>query len=141
MRNRDNNVLFCDFKEVKLVLLEEKLSKEEIEEGLEPISEMFKVCITSHAFNRMYKEQNRFCDYEWVESLLVQKSTSLLNCQMNEDILLLSDDKKMAVVLQLTNIEGELAIVLVTVIRNVIYKNGQEIELTNRSKKEGTIVI
>lgn len=141
--NKVNNcdVLFEDFKEVKYLVLEEKLTVDEVEEGLEPESQTFAICITNHAYRRMYGEQERYCDYEWVENLLMDKSTAILNSPSNEDILVLADDKKMALVISISIIQGERAISLISVIRNVIYKNGVEVELENRSNKKGTRVI
>lgn len=120
---------FRDFKEVKELYLEERLTEEEVAEGLEPIEEFFKVCVTKHAWQRMNNELERNCDYEWVQDLMVSKSNEILNVPMNEDFVLLSSDCKLAVVGLLTKIEGELAIILKTVIRKVfIDKYGNEIE-------------
>lgn len=134
--------LFEDFREVKFLELNEILTEDEVEDGLEPISEIFRVCITNHAYRRMYGERERFCEYEWVENLFISKSTAILNAPMNEDIVLISDDKKIAIVFQLTKVQGELSIVMISVIRNVIIdNNGKEKELKNRSNTDGKIVI
>lgn len=134
--------LFEDFREVKFLELKEILTEDEIEDGLEPISEIFRVCITHHAHKRMYSQRERYCEYEWVENLFISKATAILNSPMNEEILLISDDKKIAIVFQLTKVQGELSIVMISVIRNVIIDdNGTEKELKNRSNKQGKIVI
>lgn len=118
-----------DFKEVKELFLEERLSPEEIAEGLEPISEIFKVCITKHAWERMECELDRNCDYSLVESLIVFKANEIINLPMNEDFVLLSSDSKLAVVGNLSKIDGHLAITIITVIRKIfIDKNGNEVE-------------
>lgn len=118
-----------DFREVKELYLEERLTAEEIEEGLEPIQEFFKVCITKHAYERMFCELDRNCDYLWVEDLLISKANELMSLSMNEDFVLLTQDKKLAVVGLVTNIEGNLSIILKTVIRKIfIDKNGNEVE-------------
>lgn len=133
---------FEDFREVNFLELTEKLTKDEIEEGLIPISEIFRVCVTNHAYRRMYGDRERYCEYEWVENLFISKGTAILNSPMNEDIVLISDDKKIAIVFQLTKVQGELSIVIISVIRNVIIDNfGREKELKNRSNTDGKIVI
>lgn len=118
-----------DFREVKDLYLEEKLSAEEIAEGFEPMQEVFKVCITKHAWERMNTQLERNCEYEWVENLMSSKANELLNMSMNEDFILLSNDCKLAVAGVLSRVEGEIAIILKTVIRKVfIDKNGNEVE-------------
>lgn len=123
-------ILFEDFREVKDIVLKEKLSEEEIEEGLEPLESFFKVCITGHAFNRMYGEQERYAPYELVEDLIVSKATEIINTSTNEEFILLSSDKKLAVPCIIQKIEGEYAIIIKTVIRKVYYKDGIECEKT-----------
>lgn len=135
-----DTLLFEDFKSVKFISLKEKLTADELAEGLEPMDEIFRVCISKHAYKRMYDEQSRYCEYEWVENLLNDKATAILNSPMNEEILVLSDDRKMAIVINLTKIQGELSIILISVIRNVIYKNGLEIELDNKSRATKTVI-
>lgn len=118
-----------DFKEVKELYLEEKLTEEEIAEGFEPMEEFFKVCITKHAWERMNCELERNCDYLWVENLMISKANEILNVPMNEDFILLSSDSKLAVAGVLSRVDGNLAIILKTVIRKVfIDKNGNEVE-------------
>lgn len=118
-----------DFKEVKDLYLEEKLSAEEIADGFEPMQEMFKVCLTKHAWQRMNTQLERNCEYEWVENLMSSKANEILNMSLNEDFVLLSNDCKLAVVGLLSRIDGEIAIILKTVIRKVfIDKNGNEVE-------------
>lgn len=130
-----------DFKEVKSVYLTETLSKEDLEEGLEPISEFCHVCITKHAWERMNSYENRFCEYEWVENLILSKSTEILNLPMNEDFILLSKDSKLAVVGVLNLINGELSIIIKTVIRKIfIDKDGNEIEKKVRFKEGSNLI-
>lgn len=141
MFNIKNEYYFEDFKEVKFLELREKLTKDELEEGLTPISEIFRVCITQHAYYRMYGEWDRYCEYDWVENLFIEKSTAIINCPNNEEAILISNDKKIAIVFQITRIQGELSIVIISVIRNVIMGDNGERELDNRSNTKGKIVI
>lgn len=115
-----------DFREVKNVYLKEVLTEEEIMEGFEPIEEIFKVCITGHAYKRMFTEFNRYCEYSLVEDLLIDKSNELLNCSMNEEFVIMNEDSTLAVVSKLQRIDGELSIVIITVIRKIYIEDGVE---------------
>ena len=121
-------ILFEDFISVKDIILEEKLSKEELEEGLEPFESFFKVCLTKHSYKRMYEEQNRYAPYEMVEDLIISKSNEIINTPLNEEFILLSSDKKLAVPCIINKVQGEYAIIIKTVIRKVYYKDGIEYE-------------
>lgn len=118
-----------DFKEVKDLYLEEKLTQDEINEGLEPYGDLFKIAITKHAYQRMNEEIDRFCDWDDVEGLILSKSTELINAPQNEDLVLLREDFKLAVCCIIKNIEGFPTIVIKTVIRKVFFdNNGNEME-------------
>lgn len=118
-----------DFREIKDVYLEEKLTQEDINEGLEAYGELFKIAITNHAYQRMNEEIDRFCDWEDVEALLLDKATQIINAPQKEEFILLRDDLKLAVVCIIKNIEGFSTIVLKTVIRKVFFdNNGNEKE-------------
>lgn len=118
-----------DFREIKDVYLEEKLTQEEISEGLEAYGDLFKVGITNHAYQRMNEEIDRYCDWEDIESLLLEKSTQIINASQNEEFVLLRNDFKLAVVCIINNIEGFSTIAVKTVIRKVFFDdNGNEKE-------------
>ena len=118
-----------DFREIKDVYLEEKLTQEEIDEGLEPYGDLFKVAITNHSYQRMNEEIDRFCDWEDIEDLLLEKSTQIINASQKEEFILLRDDLRLAIVCIIENIEGFSTIVLKTVIRKVFFDdNGNEKE-------------
>lgn len=125
---KEKNLELRDFYEVRDLFLEEKLTQTEIEEGLEPIQEFIKVCITTHAHKRMYEEFERFCEYSEVEDLIISKATGILNTSFNEDFVLLRGDYKLAVVGFLTKIEGQISLVIKTVIRRIYVENGIEKE-------------
>lgn len=129
-----------DFREIKDVYLEEKLTQEDINEGLEPYGDLFKVAITNHAYQRMNEEIDRFCDWEDVESLLLEKSTEIINASQKEEFILLRDDLKLAVVCIVKNIEGFSTIVLKTVIRKVFFDNNgdekEKIVFVNKNKNK-----
>jgi len=134
-------MLLKDFKEVKDLYLEEVLTEEEMEEGLEPMEEFFKVCVTKHAYERMNAEFSRNCEYQLVEDLLLSKANEIMSLSMNEDFVILSDDKKLAVVGLMERIEGETAIILKTVIRKVYMdSNGNEIEKRVWVKKDSNLL-
>ena len=98
-------------------------------EGLEAYGELFKIAITNHAYQRMNEEIDRFCDWVDVESLLLEKSTEIINAPQKEEFILLRNDLKLAVVCIIKNIEGFSTIVLKTVIRKVFFdNNGNEKE-------------
>ena len=128
MCKKGDNLELRDFFEVRDLLLEEKLTIEEINEGLEPMQEFIKVCISRHAYERMYDQFDRFCEYSEVEDLIISKATEILNTSLNEDFVLLREDFKLAVVCFITNIEGNLSLVIKTVIRKVYVENGVEKE-------------
>lgn len=133
-------VILKDFKEIKEVYLEEKLSEDEIGEGLEPISEIFKVAITNHAWKRINEDFERFCDWDDIEDLILSKSTELINAPHNEDLLLLRNDCKLAIPCIINKIEGFYTIILKSVIRNVYFDNGIEKEKKLRVRRENNIV-
>ena len=76
----------------------------------------------------MNEEIDRFCDWEDVEALLIDKATQIINAPQKEEFILLKDDSKLAVVCIIKNIEGFSTIVLKTVIRKVFFDNGNEKE-------------
>lgn len=130
-----------DFYEVNELFLQESLTEEEKEEGLEPMEEFIKVCVTKHAFERMNCNFERFCEYEWVEKLILKKATEILNLPMNKDFVLMAEDHKLAVVGRMEMIDGYLSLVLITVIRNIIVDgNGNEVEKRVWVRKNSKIV-
>lgn len=132
---KKEEILFEDFISVKDIILTEKLSEEEIEEGLEPLESFFKVCLTKHSYERMYGEQNRFAPYELVEDLIISKSNEIINTSLNEEFILLSNDRKLAIPCIINKVQGEYAIIIKTVIRKVYYKDGIEYEKTVNFRK------
>lgn len=111
---------FYDFAMVKDMEIEEKLTEEEIQEGIEPFTMNVKVCITSHVLHR--KEHTYGRQFEWymVEDLLKEKGHKLFNMKNGDEFAIVNDDRTLALICKLYCYDGELVLVLKTVIRNVI---------------------
>ncbi|CCL32496.1 TPA: hypothetical protein KOR49_002422 [Clostridioides difficile] len=106
-----------EFYEVKNVLLKEHL--EDVgQEDIEPLSQVFKVCLTHHANKRMIE---RYIDWNEVENLLKSKSNKILDTSIGEEFIVLNDNKELAIVCVLEKIEKKYSIVIKTVIKKMIY--------------------
>ncbi|WCK57187.1 hypothetical protein PP175_28785 (plasmid) [Aneurinibacillus sp. Ricciae_BoGa-3] len=109
-----------DFKEVKEVMIEETLSQEEINEGLEPETLFLKVALTGHAYDRMNNTAGRDCEWMHVEDLIVEKGNQLFNVKYGEEFVMINDTQTIAVVARMHRQYGDCVLILETVIRNVI---------------------
>ena len=90
----------------------------------------YKLCITNHAFHRMYEEQNRQCNLEVVKDLLITKGDKICQLQNEEDFTIISPFNTVALHCKKTKIDGFNAIILKTVVRNVLIVNNKEYEQT-----------
>lgn len=111
-----------DFKEVRNVFIEENLSKEDLEEGLEPIIYDIKVCLTNHAYHRMYNTENRDVDWEDIETLLLLAGEKLLTVRNKEEIAIATKDFTFVIIGHIHYQDGNLALIVHTIIR--IQKTG-----------------
>jgi hypothetical protein len=117
-----------DFREVHDLLIKEKLSEEDIEEGLEPEEVFLKVCLSSHAYKRIYNDFGRQCDWESVEDLILEKGHMLFSLKTDEEFAIKNSDDTLVLICKLYPNKGDLVLVLETVIRQVIILNGKEVE-------------
>ncbi|WPS85585.1 hypothetical protein SMD22_00565 (plasmid) [Brevibacillus halotolerans] len=117
-----------DFKEVHNLIIKEKLTGEEIEEGLEPEEMYMKVCVTKHAFKRMNHDYGRQCDWSDVEDLILNKGHKLFNMKNNDEFAMVNDNKTLALICSVYLYKGEILLILETVIRKVIVVNDIEVE-------------
>lgn len=123
-------VELSDFREVKYVEVKEILTKEDIEEGMEPENMFLTVGLTGHAYGRMYKTENRWVNWSDVEDLIIYKSNAFFEAPMGEEFILLNNEKTLAIVGELTrNKNGEIIYSIITIIRKVFLdQNGNELE-------------
>lgn len=125
-----------DFKEVKNIFIEEKLSEEEKEEGLEPLLFDIKVCLTNHAYHRMYNTENRDVDWEDIETLLLLAGNDLLTVKNKEKVAIATKDFTFVIIGHIHYQDGDLALIIHTIIK--IEQEGKEglIELKNIRVKD-----
>lgn len=122
-----------DFEEVYDLFVEEKLTEEEIAEGLEPMDIHFKIALTYHACKRMYDDYERFCDYELVEALIMEKADQIMSIAGGEEFILLNNKQTLGVVCEMHFQEGMNVIIIRTVIRKVF--GTMKIRFDNEKKK------
>ena len=111
-----------DFKEVKNIFIEEKLSEEEKEEGLEPLLYDIKVCFTNHAYHRMHDR-----DIDWeddIETLLLLAGNDLLTVKNKEKVAIATKDFTFVVIGHIHYQDGNLALIIHTIIK--IEQEGKE---------------
>lgn len=118
-RNMYREVSLNDFKEVKDITLIAK----------DNYSDIFKLCYTKHSLDRCLEQVDRNCTLDRVEELIQSKGDDLLASPLSSEYTLLSEDKKLAVVIVMERIEGFPSIIVKTVIRKVVVRNGIEREL------------
>lgn len=111
-----NYDLSYDFREVKTLFVEEELSKEDLDEGLEPILYDIKVALTSHAIDRMYGTEDRDIEWEEIESLLLITGEELLNLRNGEEFTVLSKDSTISIIGNAHFQDGNLVLIVHTVI-------------------------
>jgi hypothetical protein len=118
-----------DFVEVKDVMIEETLSPEDVEDGLEAEQLNVKVALTKHAYDRMNDSEGRDCEWNLVENLIYDKSDTLFNVKNGEEFILVNHKQTLALVCQMHQQNGVAVLILITVIRKVYMdKNFQERE-------------
>jgi hypothetical protein len=126
-----------DFVEVKDIMIEETLSAEDIEEGLEPEQLDMKVAITGHAYNRMNDSEGRDCEWNLVQDLLWDKSDILFKVKNGEEFIIVNDKQTLALVCNMHMQNGIAVLILVSVIRNIyVDTNMKERERRVRLKKD-----
>lgn len=119
-----------DFKEVKEVIIRDEFDEEVV----------VKVCVTNHAYDRMYNTYGRQCEWEDVEDLILEKGCKLFDVKNREEFALVNAKRTLALICRLYLYkEGEVVLVLKTVIRKVTMNNGVEVErkvrLTRNTKE------
>ncbi|BBW98980.1 hypothetical protein GsuE55_38130 (plasmid) [Geobacillus subterraneus] len=116
-----------DFKWVKEFEVSERLSEEELAEGLEPETMTLKFCVTHHADQRS-KEEGRFFDWEDVESLVLEKAHKFFHLKSGAEFAIVNERKTMAVICRLLVHQGEMVLVVKTVVRKVLVSSYGERE-------------
>ena len=106
-----------DFKYVTNIFIKENLSNEELKEGLTPITYDVKVCLTTHAYNRMFNTVGRGVEIFELKEILLKLGDELLNLGNNNRVIILTKDKTFAVVGSTHYQDGDLAFIVHTVIR------------------------
>ncbi|MBP1308926.1 hypothetical protein JOD82_001946 [Paenibacillus sp. 1182] len=115
-----------DFREVRELIIKEKLSEEELMEGLEEEEMFVKVCLTKHAHYRMNNNFGRQCDWEEIEDLILEKGHLLFDLKTDEEFALKNSDKTLVLICKLHPYNGDLVLILESVIRKVIMIEGME---------------
>ncbi|ADO59692.1 hypothetical protein [Paenibacillus polymyxa] len=128
MKNVFDFDLNYDFREVRELMIKEKLSEEELMEGLEAEEVFVKVCITDHVYNRMNNSFGRQCNWEMIEDLILEKGHLLFELKFDEEFAMKNSDGTLALICKLYPHNGELVLILETVIRTVIIINGKEVD-------------
>lgn len=107
-----------DFKRVKEFEVKEELTKEELEEGLEPEVMNLKVCITDHA-DRRSKQFDRFFEWSDVEDLILEKAHKFFQIKSGSEFAIRNEKSTLAVICKLLVYQGEVVLVIKTVVRKV----------------------
>ncbi|PLS19024.1 hypothetical protein CVD28_01065 [Bacillus sp. M6-12] len=115
-----------DFVEVKDVLIEETLSAEDIEDGLEPEELVLKVALTKHSNDRMNDSEGRDCEWSLVQNLLWDKSDILFKVKNGEEFVMVNDKHTLALVCKMHQQNGVAVLILITVIRKVYMDNNYQ---------------
>lgn len=118
---------YSDYREVHDLFVQEKLTEEDIEDGLEPEEMLVRVCLTKHAYDRMYNTFGRQCEWSEVEDLLLEKGHFIFEKKTGEHIAFVSKDQTLAVTCIVHVRKGEVALIVKTVVRNVVIDNGREV--------------
>lgn len=113
-----------DFREIKNLFIEEELDDEDLAEGIEPIIHDVKVCLTNHALDRMYNTENRGIEWEEVESLLLIAGNSLLELKNKQTVTITTVDRTIAVFCSTHFQNGDLLLIVHTVVRVEMKKRG-----------------
>lgn len=130
---------YSDYKEVHDLFVQEKLTEEDIEDGLEPEEMLVRVCLTKHAYDRMYNTFGRQCEWSEVEDLIIQKGHKLFQMKNGEHMAFYSDDQSLAVTCHVIIRKNELALEVKTVVRNVSINNGREVTSKVRIREQNRI--
>ncbi|TCJ98230.1 UNVERIFIED_ORG: hypothetical protein BDK47_11816 [Anoxybacillus amylolyticus] len=118
---------FYDFKWVKEFEVQERLTEEELAEGLEPESMTLKFCVTHHADQRS-QEEGRFFDWEDVEALVLEKAHKFFSLKNGTEFAIVNQHKTLAVICRLYLYQGEMVLVVKTVVRKVLVTSYGEME-------------
>ena len=113
-----------DFKRVIDMEIVEKLS----EDGIDPFSMDLKVGLSSHAVQRMEDTEGRWVENEDLIDLLQKKGHKLFDVSVGEEVAIVRDDSKLAIIGKLYQTDDTLILAVMTIIRKVIVKEGREIE-------------
>jgi hypothetical protein len=117
-----------DFKEVHELVIKEKLSEEEMAEGLEPEEMFVKVCVSDHAYGRITNDFGRQCEWSDVEDLILAKGHKLFSMKTEDEFAIVNENKTLVLICKLYAYKGELVLVLKTIIRKVIVVGDHEVE-------------
>lgn len=117
-----------DFKEVRELYISEKLSDEELAEGLQPEEVLVKVCLTDHAYHRMVNTYGREYAWEDVLDLIHEKGHLLFTKKNGSEFAIKNNRNTLVLYCKMYYYRGEIVLVLKTVVRKVIYVDGFEIE-------------
>ena len=117
---------YSDYREIRDLYIKERLTDEDLEEGLEPEEILVRVCLTSHAYDRMNNEFGRQCEWNEVEDLLLEKGHHLFVKKTGEHIAFIGHERSLAVTCIVHMLKGEVALIVKSVVRNVRIENGKE---------------
>lgn len=123
-----------DFRDISTVFVEEELSKEEIMEGLGPLTYEVKLCITYHAYERMFNTVGRGVEMHELERLIPGLAKDISSMNNNNKVILISEDETLAVVGNIEFYEGTILFIVHTVIRVETAKGFKKIRFQDEDK-------
>lgn len=129
-----------DFKKVYSIFIDEKLTEDEISEGLEAMNFEIKVCFTTHAIERCNDELEREVDPAEVVSLFLKAGSSLLNIKNGVDFTVASRDKTFAVMGVMHYQDGNPHLIIKTAVRVWLEDEGRYKTLYIKNQKEAIFV-
>lgn len=132
---------YDDYKDVKLVVIEEELTEEELEEGLVPEAYDIHICLTSHSLYRMNDDFEREIEWNEIEPVILGVGENILQLRDGERFELFSKERDIKVVGIMRFYDGKFNLIIKTVIR-VLLSNGsyEKLKPTKSRKGENTII-
>lgn len=130
-----------DYREIHTVMIEEKLTKDEIEEGLEAEIYDIHICLTSHSLFRMNDDAEREIEWDEIEPIILGVGEGILNLRDGEIFEIFSKEGDVKVAGITRFYDGKINLVVKTVVR-ILLSDGsyKSLKPTRSRRKENTVI-
>lgn len=113
-----------DFRRIETFLVTEELSADELEEGLEAMDYLVSVCFSGHSNDRTENEEEREVSWDEMLPVFLEAGDQILSMGNGKDFAISSKEERIAIIGRSQYYNGELYLVLKTVIRVKNKKGG-----------------